>query len=49
MTVPALASTLGIPLGTAQSRLGRALIALRAAIGPDVELDVAPVRGGQTA
>jgi RNA polymerase sigma-70 factor (ECF subfamily) len=29
MPMPALASTLGIPLGTAQSRLGRALVALR--------------------
>ena len=49
MPMPALASTLGIPLGTAQSRLGRALAALRAAIGPDVEAEPVPVRGGQTA
>ena len=33
MSVPAVAETLGIPLGTAQSRLGRALTALRVAIG----------------
>ena len=49
MPMPALASTLGIPLGTAQSRLGRALIALRVAIGADPEADPGPVRGGQTA
>lgn len=49
MPMPALASALGIPLGTAQSRLGRALVALRIAIGPDLETDAAPVRGGQTA
>jgi RNA polymerase sigma-70 factor (ECF subfamily) len=49
MPMPALASTLGIPLGTAQSRLGRALIALRVAIGVDHEAESAPVRGGQTA
>jgi RNA polymerase sigma-70 factor (ECF subfamily) len=49
LTVPALATTLGIPLGTAQSRLGRALVALRAAMGADVEADAAPVRGGQVA
>ena len=32
-----LATTLGIPLGTAQSRLSRALAALRAALGTDRE------------
>ena len=49
MPMPALASTLGIPLGMAQSRLGRALAALRAAIGPDVESEATPLRQGQTA
>jgi RNA polymerase sigma-70 factor, ECF subfamily len=49
MPMPALASTLGIPLGTAQSRLGRALVALRIAIGADPEVDAAPAPGGQTA
>jgi RNA polymerase sigma-70 factor, ECF subfamily len=49
MPMPALASTLGIPLGTAQSRLGRALVALRAAIGPDVESEVTTLPRGQTA
>jgi RNA polymerase sigma-70 factor (ECF subfamily) len=49
MPMPALAATLGIPLGTAQSRLGRALVALRIAIGVDLEADAVPVHGGQTA
>src|SRR5215212_2703087 len=49
MPMPALASTLGIPLGTAQSRLGRALVALRAAIGPEVEPEPMPQPRGQTA
>jgi RNA polymerase sigma-70 factor (ECF subfamily) len=49
LTMPDLASALGIPLGTAQSRLGRALVALRMAIGADLESEPAPVRGGQTA
>jgi RNA polymerase sigma-70 factor (ECF subfamily) len=35
LPVPAVAETLGIPLGTAQSRLGRALAALRVAIGAE--------------
>lgn len=34
MAVPAVAETLEIPLGTAQSRLGRALVSLRAALAP---------------
>lgn len=38
MTVPMLATTLGIPLGTAQSRLARALAALRTALARDREL-----------
>ena len=49
MPMPLLASTLGIPLGTAQSRLGRALVALRTAIGADPETEPAPVQRGQTA
>jgi RNA polymerase sigma-70 factor (ECF subfamily) len=35
LSVPALAETLGIPLGTAQSRLGRALASLRATLRTD--------------
>jgi RNA polymerase sigma-70 factor (ECF subfamily) len=49
LSVPAVAETLGIPLGTAQSRLGRALAALRDAIGPGRESDGAIVQRGQTA
>lgn len=49
MSMPALASTLGIPLGTAQSRLGRALIALRIAIGVDPDAGPSAMREGQTA
>jgi DNA-directed RNA polymerase specialized sigma24 family protein len=49
MSVPALAETLDIPLGTAQSRLGRALAALRDAIRTDLEADSAAVRRGQIA
>jgi RNA polymerase sigma-70 factor, ECF subfamily len=49
MSVPALADTLGIPLGTAQSRLGRALVALRKALGGDDEASAAAVPGGQLA
>jgi RNA polymerase sigma-70 factor (ECF subfamily) len=49
LPVPAVAETLGIPLGTAQSRLGRALAALRDAIGPSRESDGAIVQRGQTA
>ncbi|HLO36443.1 MAG TPA: RNA polymerase sigma factor [Candidatus Deferrimicrobium sp.] len=49
MPMPALASTLGIPLGTAQSRLGRALVALRAAIGAERGDEATPIRRGQTA
>jgi RNA polymerase sigma-70 factor (ECF subfamily) len=49
MPMPALASTLGIPLGTAQSRLGRALTALRVAIGADRDAEPTSLREGQTA
>jgi RNA polymerase sigma-70 factor (ECF subfamily) len=49
LSVPALAETLGIPLGTAQSRLGRALAALRAALAAGSAGDVGPMQEGQTA
>jgi RNA polymerase sigma-70 factor (ECF subfamily) len=49
MSVPALAETLGIPLGTAQSRLGRALTSLRAAMQADLDAEPAAVRRGQIA
>jgi RNA polymerase sigma-70 factor, ECF subfamily len=49
MSMPALAETLGIPLGTAQSRLGRALVALRSVMGPDDEAPLSVVPRGQIA
>lgn len=49
MSVPTVAETLGIPLGTAQSRLGRALAALRAILGAEYEAPAAVVHGGQIA
>lgn len=49
MPVPVLADTLGIPLGTAQSRLGRALAALRRAIATDAEPRLERVPRGQIA
>ena len=49
MSMPALAAALGIPLGTAQSRLGRALVALRAAIDAESTTEPTPIRRGQTA
>lgn len=48
LSVPSLADTLGIPLGTAQSRLGRALAALRVALG-DGAMQFEPARRGQIA
>jgi RNA polymerase sigma-70 factor (ECF subfamily) len=49
MSVPGIADVLGIPLGTAQSRLGRALAALREALGKDREPETTPVQAGQIA
>ena len=50
MSLPAVASTLGIPLGTAKSRLHRSLGAMRASIAADALVDtVSPVAGGQYA
>ena len=48
LSVPAMAETLGIPLGTAQSRLGRALAAMRRSIEGDHEPSTAAVARGQT-
>jgi RNA polymerase sigma-70 factor (ECF subfamily) len=45
MSVPAVAETLGIPLGTAQSRLHRALGELRAAIAADERTPAVVGRG----
>jgi RNA polymerase sigma-70 factor (ECF subfamily) len=48
LPVPALAETLGIPLGTAQSRLGRALAAMRKALVTETSPDTV-AQGGQLA
>lgn len=48
MPLPAVAATLGIPLGTAKSRLHRSLAAMRVTIGMD-EAVPAAVPGGQFA
>jgi len=48
MPLPDVAATLGIPLGTAKSRLHRSLAAMRVTIGAD-ELVPAAVPGGQFA
>ena len=48
MPVPAVAETLSIPLGTAQSRIHRALGLLRAALAAD-DREPAAVRRGQLA
>ena len=49
LSIPAIAETLGIPLGTAQSRLGRALAALRTALAAGAAGDTGPIEEGQTA
>ena len=46
MSVPMVAETLGVPLGTAQSRLGRALAALRTTLGPDYDTQSEPLQRG---
>lgn len=48
MPLPDVASTLGIPLGTAKSRLHRSLAAMRVTIGADEPIPAA-VPGGQFA
>ena len=48
MPLPEVAATLGIPLGTAKSRLHRSLGAMRATIVSD-DAGTAPVQGGQFA
>ncbi len=48
MSMPAVAETLDLPVGTAQSRLARALAAMRVALGTDAELGNA-LRNGELA
>jgi RNA polymerase sigma-70 factor (ECF subfamily) len=49
MPLPEAAGTLGIPLGTAKSRLHRSLLAMRATIGLDETSLASPIPGGQFA
>jgi RNA polymerase sigma-70 factor (ECF subfamily) len=49
MPLPAVAGTLGIPLGTAKSRLHRSIQAMRLTIGPDEMADTPALPGGQFA
>lgn len=49
LPLPDVAATLGIPLGTAKSRLHRSLAAMRAAIATDAATVPAPIPGGQFA
>ena len=49
MPLPDVAATLGIPLGTAKSRLHRSLAAMRATITADEMAVTTPVPGGQFA
>ena len=49
MPLPEASAALGIPLGTAKSRLHRSLSAMRVAMSIDEADDVAPVHGGQFA
>jgi len=48
LSLPEVAATLGVPVGTAKSRLNRALSQLRGQLG-DVDRDLEPIAGGQTA
>jgi RNA polymerase sigma-70 factor (ECF subfamily) len=49
MPLPEVAGTLGIPLGTAKSRLHRSLVAMRATIGADEPAVATAIPGGQFA
>ncbi len=49
MSLPDVATTLGIPVGTAKSRHHRSLAAMRAAIDIDADVSTSPVAGGQFA
>ena len=46
MSVPMVAETLGVPLGTAQSRLGRALASLRTTLGHEFDTEPEPLQRG---
>ena len=46
MSVPQVAETLGVPLGTAQSRLARALATMRSTLGAQFDAESEPLRTG---
>ena len=46
MSVPQVAETLGVPLGTAQSRLARALATMRSTLGAQFGAESEPLREG---
>ena len=46
MSVPQVAETLGVPLGTAQSRLARALATMRSTLGAQFSAESDPLRRG---
>jgi RNA polymerase sigma-70 factor (ECF subfamily) len=48
LPLPAVAASLGIPLGTAKSRLHRALGLMRAALDADARTGPAPAEGRPT-
>ncbi len=49
LPLPDVATTLGIPVGTAKSRLHRSLALMRTVIDRDAAVSAAPVVGGQVA
>jgi RNA polymerase sigma factor (sigma-70 family) len=49
MPLPEVAGLLGIPLGTAKSRLHRSILAMRSAVGADEAPMASSIPGGQTA
>ena len=49
LPLPDVAATLGIPVGTAQSRLHRSLAAMRSSIDASLDPTLVPVAGGQYA
>ena len=46
MSVPQVAETIGVPLGTAQSRLARALATMRSTLGAQFDAESEPLRRG---
>ena len=46
ISIPMVAETLGVPLGTGQSRLGRTLATLRPTLGPEFDTEHEPLQRG---